>query len=248
MSNIALSSLPFIQGEPKMVAHKIVRNFCDSSSLSIVHYMYYASYYSLSGNEKLMAAYTLADYILPDGIGMQLCFLPLTGKWLINLNGTDMTPHIMQEAVNSNIPVVMYGTTADNIRGCAQRFFKDFHCELAYCQDGYSALDMQKVPDGALLIVGIGSPRQELWTQEQYELLKAKKILVVTVGGFLDFYCGFYVRAPKPIRFFKLEWLWRTILHPGRHYHKRLRDMTIFFVPLWQRLTGKHKAIHIKYL
>lgn len=247
MSSISLSSLTFVQGNPFTVAEKIIRDFKQEDATKVLHYMYYASYFSLSKDQKLLQAYSLADYILPDGIGMQLCFLPLVGKWIINLNGTDMTPLIMKEAVAAGIPIVMYGTTMENIEGCAKRFFRDFSRDLDYYQNGYSPLDLEKVPERSLLIVGTGSPRQELWTHEHYNVLQSKKVFVVTVGGFLDFYCGFYIRAPKIVRLVKLEWLWRTILHPGRHYHKRLRDMTIIFVPLWHRIIGKHKSIHIKY-
>jgi N-acetylglucosaminyldiphosphoundecaprenol N-acetyl-beta-D-mannosaminyltransferase len=248
MSSISFSCLTFIQGESHIVAEKIIRDFKQNDVSKVLHYMYYASYFSLSKDQKLLQAYSMADYILPDGIGMQLCFLPLIGKWIINLNGTDMTPLIMQEAVAAGIPIVMYGTTKENIEGCAQRFSRDFNKKLEYYQDGFSALDIERVPDNAMLIVGTGSPRQELWTLEHINILQSKKVFVTTVGGFLDFYCGFYVRAPKIVRFFKLEWLWRTILHPARHYHKRLRDMTIIFIPLWQRMKGIHKSIRIKYI
>ncbi|HNJ61593.1 MAG TPA: WecB/TagA/CpsF family glycosyltransferase, partial [Chitinophagales bacterium] len=50
-----------------------------------------------------------------------------------------------------------------------------------------------------------------------------------------DFLSGLYIRAPKLIRTLKLEWFWRTMLHPTRHYQKRLRDTTIIFRPFLDR-------------
>lgn len=248
MKKPSLSQLTFVQGEPHHVAKAIVQSYTERDSIMVIHYMYYASYYSVTKNSKLLATYALADYILPDGIGMQLCFWMLRGAWICNLNGTDMTPLMMQEAVAIQMPIAMYGTTVENIQGCASRFCEEYGKPLSYFQDGYSSLDLRNVPDGALLIIGMGTPRQELWVQEHIEALKAKKLLVVTAGGFLDFYCGYYIRAPRIVRMLKLEWLWRTILHPARHYHKRLRDMTVVFLPLWHRIIGVSRSIRIKYL
>ena len=240
-----LRDIHFVQGHPANVCNTIVQQFIQNQSAILVHYMYYASYFRITVNNEMLATYAHADYILPDGIGMQLCFLPLVGKWIINLNGTDLSPLFIDNAVKHNIPVVFYGTTKENIKGCADRFHRDKGIAAAYYQDGYSSLDFSKVPDGSLLVVGIGSPRQEVWAASHHDIIRQKKLLVVTAGGFLDFYCGYYIRAPKIVRTFKLEWLWRTILHPHRHYPKRLRDMTVVFWPLVNRILGKHKQIHI---
>ncbi|MBK7639906.1 MAG: WecB/TagA/CpsF family glycosyltransferase [Bacteroidetes bacterium] len=78
--------------------------------------------------------------------------------------------------------------------------------------------------------------------------IQERNILVVTVGGFFDFASGFYVRAPKWVRKIRLEWAWRTMLHPARHYKKRLRDTTIIFKPFIDKLKGYHKLVRFIHL
>jgi UDP-N-acetyl-D-mannosaminuronic acid transferase (WecB/TagA/CpsF family) len=73
-----------------------------------------------------------------------------------------------------------------------------------------------------------------------------KRLLVITVGGFFDFASGFYIRAPKTVRNLKLEWAWRTMLHPRRHLKKRFKDLTILYKPLVDRMAGRGKSLNIR--
>lgn len=240
-----LLKLKFIDGERDKVVTHIVDYFINNET-TIVHYMYYASYVQATRNIKIANTYSFADFILPDGIGMQLCFGILFKKWINNLNGTDMSPKFLEKLTHQNIPISFYGTTAENINLCAQKFKTRFSKSLAYHQDGYSALDFDKIPQKSALFIGLGSPRQEIWVEKNMQIIHQKKLLIFTVGGFFDFYSGFYIRAPKVIRIMKLEWAWRTILHPNRHYQKRLRDLTIVFLPLWHRLVNLNKYIKMR--
>ena len=188
----------------------------------------------------------LADFILVDGIGMQTYFKWLMGKDIANLNGTDISPFFIEKLIRQNIPICFYGTTEEQIKACSDVLNDQYDRKvLHYFQNGFTPLDWSQIPDGCALFVGMGTPRQELWVNKNHKLIQQKKILVLTVGGYFDFLSGFYVRAPKWVRNIKLEWAWRTLLHPGRHYQKRLRDTTIFFRPLSDKKKGIAELIHI---
>lgn len=241
-----ISKLSFTDSDdPKQVAHSLVQLWKNANTSSVIHYMYYASYVLLHKNRSLLEDYLLADHLLVDGIGMQICFKVITGKKIANLNGTDMSPLFFDELVAQNIPLVFYGTTSENIQACNKKVNELYgKSVVAYFQDGFSPLDLSKVPEKSALFIGMGSPRQEEWVTNHIEWIKEKQLMVFTVGGFFDFLSGFYIRAPKWVRMIKMEWAWRTILHPGRHYQKRLRDMTIVYLPFLHKLKGYSKYIH----
>ncbi|MCO5247897.1 MAG: WecB/TagA/CpsF family glycosyltransferase [Chitinophagales bacterium] len=245
-----ISLLNFTDSDnPKRVAQKLVEQWMSSDDALVVHYIYYASYVLLHQNRKILQDYLLADYLLVDGIGMQICFKIITGQKIANLNGTDMSPLFIDVLHQSGMPICFYGTTKENINACNVNLNRQYGTQvLTYFQDGYTPLNFDKIPDKCALFIGMGSPRQERWVTENIDWIRQKKLLIFTVGGFFDFLSGFYIRAPKWMRVIKMEWLWRTILHPSRHYKKRLRDMTVVILPLIHKLKGYKKLIKLKWI
>ncbi len=245
-----IARLPFVDTDsPERVASEIVHAWHTADEAKVVHYIYYASYVLFHKNRTLLQDYSLSDYLLVDGIGMQICFKIITGNKIANLNGTDMSPLFFAALHKIRVPLVLYGTTEENIRACNQKLISQYGEQaVAYFQNGFSPLDFEKVPDKSALIVGTGSPRQEQWVSQHIDRIREKKLLVFTVGGYFDFLSGFYVRAPKWVRVIKMEWAWRTMLHPGRHYQKRLRDLTIFFLPFVHKLKSYKKYISFRQL
>lgn len=65
-----------------------------------------------------------------------------------------------------------------------------------------------------LLFVGLGSPRQELWLAEHLAASGAGAGL--GVGGSFDVLSGRLRRAPRFVRRFGLEWLYRLVNEPHR--------------------------------
>jgi exopolysaccharide biosynthesis WecB/TagA/CpsF family protein len=245
-----IARLPFVNSDdPQRVATSIIQQWKSSGKHLIVHYMYYANYVLMHKDKEFLKDYLTADFILADGIGMQLYFRFVTGIRIANLNGTDMSPVFMDVLADQQIPICLYGTTHENIDACAAKLKERYDRDVvAYYQDGFSALDLEKIPQGAALFIGMGSPRQERWVRDHMDWIMEKQLLVFTVGGFFDFLSGFYIRAPKWVRTIKMEWAWRTMLHPGRHYQKRLRDLSILFRPVIHRMKGYKNYIHTKWL
>jgi N-acetylglucosaminyldiphosphoundecaprenol N-acetyl-beta-D-mannosaminyltransferase len=77
-----------------------------------------------------------------------------------------------------------------------------------------------------IILLGLGAPRQDIWIADHLNSLPSVKI-AVGVGGTFDFLSGKIKRAPKFMRSFGLEWLWRFIRQPQRF--KRIIRATIVF-------------------
>jgi len=65
-----------------------------------------------------------------------------------------------------------------------------------------------------LLLVGLGSPRQERWLDRHLAALAVP--LGIGVGGALDVWAGRVRRAPRVVQNLGLEWCYRLIRQPGR--------------------------------
>jgi N-acetylglucosaminyldiphosphoundecaprenol N-acetyl-beta-D-mannosaminyltransferase len=65
-----------------------------------------------------------------------------------------------------------------------------------------------------LLLVGMGSPRQEYWLDEY--LRETGCGVGIGVGGSFDVIAGRIERAPRAVRRLGLEWLYRLVKEPSR--------------------------------
>lgn len=65
-----------------------------------------------------------------------------------------------------------------------------------------------------LLLVGLGAPKQEVWVMKYGVKLAVQAVMVV--GGAIDMWSGVQVRAPRWMRQWGLEWLWRLMQQPWR--------------------------------
>lgn len=78
-----------------------------------------------------------------------------------------------------------------------------------------------------ILIVALGSPRQEQWIWDNLKNMESVKI-AVGVGGVLDYVSRKKMRAPRWMQIFGLEWLFRLACEPGRF--PRIKNATWVFV------------------
>jgi N-acetylglucosaminyldiphosphoundecaprenol N-acetyl-beta-D-mannosaminyltransferase len=71
-----------------------------------------------------------------------------------------------------------------------------------------------------VLLVGMGMPLQEAWTQRHYDALNAAAVL--TVGAAFDYEAGVQAAAPRILGALGLEWLFRLLHDPGRLFVRYL--------------------------
>lgn len=81
--------------------------------------------------------------------------------------------------------------------------------------------------NASVLFVALGSPYQEIWINENKNLLPNIKVFM-GVGGSFDFISGKQIRAPLFMRKMSLEWLYRLIKEPKRL--KRIFNATFVFI------------------
>ena len=184
-----------------------------------------------------------ADLVLPDGIGVRVGAAMLGVAMRHNLNGTDMLPCLCAEAIRRDVPMVLVGAAEGVAERCADNLRAD-HPGLripvvhhGFVDDDESAQLAASIRalGRCLVLVGMGSPRQEQWAWRW--LRELPEATVLTVGGLFDFFSGDVQRAPVAWRELGLEWLWRLGSEPRRLAARYLLGNPLFLgLTLAQRL------------
>ena len=88
-----------------------------------------------------------------------------------------------------------------------------------------------------VVLVALGSPRQEFWIDDNKQQLEALGVrLVIGCGGTLDFFSATLPRAPLFVQRIGLEGLYRLLKQPSWMRLKRLgRSLLIFGIALTRR-------------
>ncbi len=87
------------------------------------------------------------------------------------------------------------------------------------------------------LVMGVGSPKSELWLYEWREALG--DCYALGIGAGIDFFVGTEVRAPGWMQTLCLEWFWRMAREPKRLARRYLLDAVLFPVAVWRDATGR---------
>jgi N-acetylglucosaminyldiphosphoundecaprenol N-acetyl-beta-D-mannosaminyltransferase len=88
-----------------------------------------------------------------------------------------------------------------------------------------------------ILLLGMGVPKQEEWTQENFHTLNAK--IVWMGGGFLDTLSGEKMRCPRWLSEIGFEWFFRLMQEPGRLWKRYLFGNPMFVLRIMNARMGK---------
>lgn len=183
-----------------------------------------------------------ADLVVPDGIGvvwgLRMLGVPVAGR----VPGVDLAQSCLARAARMGAPVMLVGGTPGEVGGwpvaelAAYRLMQVVPgLRVAATHHGYFAWggeEEEALLAGieqarpALLLVGMGSPRQELWIARHRERLAGAVGVAMGVGGSLDVWAGRTRRAPAFARRAGVEWLWRLLQEPRRA--GRMRVLPVF--------------------
>jgi N-acetylglucosaminyldiphosphoundecaprenol N-acetyl-beta-D-mannosaminyltransferase len=84
-----------------------------------------------------------------------------------------------------------------------------------YTEDWSSAIQEINASKAAMVVVALGSPKQEYWIRDHLHELSNVRV-AVGEGGSLDFIAGDFRRAPKCLQALGLEWSWRLFMNPNK--------------------------------
>ncbi len=162
-----------------------------------------------------------SDMNIVDGIGVKIA-LKLKGINLNQIRGVDFSRELIKIASENNYRVAFFGAKEEVVQAAKENFLKKYpNLNFVYLRNGYFEFDKRneiyqqlKSANPQILLVGLGSPKQEIIIKELKDILAG--CVMVGVGGSFDVFSGFTKESPEIFKKLGLEWLYRTIKEPKR--------------------------------
>lgn len=176
---------------------------------------------------NLAALVRQADLLLPDGAGVVLASRrtcpahPLRYR----LPGIETGEVVLRLCEDLGLSVYFLGGRPGVAREAALSWKERLpHLHVAGTHDGYFEKEGDEnaavvrdiaASEADVVLVCLGFPLQERWIADNRRSLPSVR-LFMGLGGSFDVWSGRIRRAPHPIRFIHLEWLWRMLAEPRR--------------------------------
>lgn len=174
-----------------------------------------------------------ADLSILDGSGPQLACL-VTGNIVHRFPGADLIVDLLNLANEYNQKILILNwrgglSTAVDITTTINQNFSGLNFSVVDIERDGSDLKLGEINEFApsIAVANLGAPFQEKLLYHNLELIPSLRV-AIGVGGALDFLTGKITRAPKFMRIFGVEWLWRLGKQPWRI--RRIWNATAIFI------------------
>lgn len=188
-------------------------------------------------NPKVKQILLDATFPYADGIGVVKVLEKKMNRPLCRIPGVELWLKILTYSINQQIPVYIVGAKPEvsqksydkliakgvNIVGCSDGYF----------QDKDILIKDIKHTEAKIVIVALGSPRQELFINECKKV--SPNCFYMGVGGSLDVFVGHVKRAPKLWCKLHLEWCYRLLNEPSRFF-RQMKLLKFIYLYMLNRL------------
>ena len=183
-----------------------------------------------------------AEMVIPDGVGVKIG-LKILGKNVDRIAGVDFAKKMIEKSAQNNLPIALIGAKPEVVEKACENLKNEIeNLNIVYSHDGYfqennTILNELKNTGARLVLVALGSPKQEKFIKEARQILPFG--LMVGVGGSFDVWSGMVERAPEIYQKLGIEWLYRTVKQPERF--KRIFPTLPLFVlrDIKEKIRGK---------
>ncbi|WP_194867983.1 WecB/TagA/CpsF family glycosyltransferase [Pseudoalteromonas sp. PPB1] len=233
-SSSELFGIPFSNTRMQAAVDWVVKGSAETGTQGCqsAYYINVNSVNLSAGNAQLYQVLQNSDRNFIDGSGMRIAARKAGMNLADNNNGTDMLPGLCQAAAENQRSLFLLGAQPGVAHKAAANLRQQYPgLRIAGVHHGYFDDDDQVVDcinqSGAdIVLVALGSPRQELWIDNNKHKLQAQCALAV--GGLFDFFSGNIARAPMWMRELGLEWVWRLIQEPKAKFNRYVLGNPIF--------------------
>lgn len=170
-------------------------------------------------NESFLKIIKNSNLNIVDGVGVKIA-LKFQGINKSHIRGVDFSRELVKLANDNNYKLAFLGAKEEVIQKAKENFLKQYpNLNFVYVRNGYFSDDLEiinelKQANPQILLVGLGSPKQEELIFKLKQELQG--CVMIGVGGSFDVFSGIVKESPKIFQNLGLEWLYRTILQPER--------------------------------
>jgi N-acetylglucosaminyldiphosphoundecaprenol N-acetyl-beta-D-mannosaminyltransferase len=184
----------------------------------------------------LRSALARADLVYCDGYGVRLAARALHSQVPYRMTGADWIWTLAARCAVAGHSLYLLGSEPPIAREAAdrlRRWYPDLRVDGAH--HGFFGLDsphnervLEDIREHApqIVLVGMGSPKQELWVDRYADQLGGA--VVWTVGALFDYVSGHIPRAPRWLADNGLEWIFRLAIEPRRMWRRYLIGNPVF--------------------
>jgi len=177
-----------------------------------------------------------------DGTGLTIAFRLLNNKIVPRFNLTDHVFTFLSECEKKEWSIFFLGGEQSIISKTVQKVKQSFpHLKVAGFLNGYDGLNDSSVPminqsTPDILWVGLGSPKQELWIDKNFEKLHCD--VIQSVGDIFNHIVGKRLRGPDFLRKLGFEWFFRLMQDPVKYF-----DRYVIGIPYFLFLVVRYKLL-----
>lgn len=198
-------------------------------------------------------AYAGASLVIADGWPLVWASRLFGDPLPERVTGSDFLPNLF-ENVGADRPVTLFllgaapgigeqAATRIHSRWASARVVGTYSPPLGFERDDAEnrrILDRIAATNPDILVVGLGAPKQELWTFRFRAELKTR--VALCLGGTIDFLAGTKARAPVWMQRLGLEWVHRAATEPrrlGRRYAEHAARFPALLFREWRDVRAR---------
>jgi len=140
----------------------------------------------------------------------------------------DLAEDLIRIAEKKKYSIFLLGSSDKSLELCVRTLLSRYpSLNISGYKNGYfnseeesSVIEMINKANPDILLLGMPSPRKELFIEKYREVINARYSL--GVGGYFDIVSGLIRRAPKRLQKMGLEWFYRLIQEPRRMWRRYL--------------------------
>lgn len=171
------------------------------------------------------------DVVVPDGQPVRWALNLLHGAGLNDrVYGPDLMLKTCEAAAEQGIPIYLFGGKQELLDTLENNLIEMFprlivadsmpsKFRTISSEEKLEIINEINNSGAGITFVGLGCPRQEVWT---YEFKDHLKMPVIAVGAAFNFHAGLLSQAPTMLQSVGLEWLYRLANEPLRLWHRYL--------------------------
>jgi N-acetylglucosaminyldiphosphoundecaprenol N-acetyl-beta-D-mannosaminyltransferase len=198
---------------------------------------------------QFMAVTNNADLVTPDGMPLVWGLRLLGHPGASRVYGPDLTPIVLQMAMENGIPVGFYGgsqAVLDRLQSVIRERFPKIRIAYAYSppfrplteEEDTEVIQAINNSGARILFIGLNTPKQDYWMAAHRGKVRA---VMLGVGAAFDFLAGTKSQAPRWMMKCGLEWLFRLVTEPRRLWKRYLKHNPRFVMLFGLQLLGWKK-------
>lgn len=195
-------------------------------------------------NPEFASVLKNADIVTPDGMPLVWMMKQLGARYQDRVAGMDLFQKLCEVAQTLNLSVFFVGSQTEILSRMRTKLEEEFPNLKIAAMEPLPFRPLTETEDkeliqkinssgAGLVLVSLGCPKQEKWIAQHKGKIQG---VMIGLGGVFPVYAGIHKRAPRVVRDFGLEWLYRWMQEPRRLWSRYTTTIPAFMLLAFKQL------------